>query len=78
MYIFLLDGDALGVNGTEIGIVEKADKEGFGGFLKGLDRLALPSICSVFTSLVYAYFSYLASVSTVIYDYSAVAVLTSR
>jgi hypothetical protein len=36
------------VDGAEICIVEKIDKESFGGFLQGHDGLALPSAGAVF------------------------------
>jgi hypothetical protein len=39
----LLDSDALGVNGTEICIVEEVDKERFCGLLQRLNSLTLPS-----------------------------------
>jgi hypothetical protein len=39
----LLDGDALGVNGAEICIVEEVDKERFCGLLQRLNSLTLPS-----------------------------------
>jgi hypothetical protein len=43
LYVLLLDGDALGVNGTQICIVEEIDKERFCGLLQRLDSLTLPS-----------------------------------
>jgi hypothetical protein len=46
--IFLLYGDAFGVDGAEIGVVEEVDEEGFGGLLQGYDGLTLPSIGAVF------------------------------
>ena len=33
LYVFLLDGNTLGVNRAKIGIVEETDEESFGGFL---------------------------------------------
>jgi hypothetical protein len=43
LYVLLLDGDALGVDGAQIRVVEEVDEEGFGGLLERLDSLALPS-----------------------------------
>jgi hypothetical protein len=37
------DCDTLGVNGTQVGIFEKSDKVGLGGFLKGKDSSRLES-----------------------------------
>jgi hypothetical protein len=41
--VLLLDGDALGVDGAKVRVVEQIDQEGFGGLLERLDGLALPS-----------------------------------
>lgn len=46
--VLLLYGNALGVNGAEVGVVEEVDEEGFGGFLEGDDGLTLPSVGAVF------------------------------
>jgi len=37
--VLLHDGDPLGVDGAQVDVLEEMDKEGLGGFLKGLDRL---------------------------------------
>ena len=37
------DGDTLGVDGTQVGVLEKANKVSFGGFLKGQDGRSLES-----------------------------------
>jgi hypothetical protein len=47
LYVLLLDGDALGVDGAEIRIMKEVDEEGFSGFLEGHDGLALPSAGTV-------------------------------
>jgi hypothetical protein len=44
LYVLLLDGDSFGMDGTQVRIVEEADKESFGGLLQRLDSLALPTI----------------------------------
>ena len=41
--ILLHDGHALGMDGTEIGVLEKMDQERLGGFLEGQDRMRLPA-----------------------------------
>jgi hypothetical protein len=41
--VFLHNGDPLGMNGAQIGILEKMDKEGFGCFLESLNCLGLPA-----------------------------------
>lgn len=41
--VLLHDGDTVGVDGTKIGILEKVDKEGFGGLLEGQNGVALPA-----------------------------------
>jgi hypothetical protein len=43
LYVLLLDSDALGMDGAQIGVVEEVDEESFGGLLERLDGLALPS-----------------------------------
>ena len=43
MDILRHDGDTLGVDGTQVGIFEKTDKVGFGGFLEGQDGRSLES-----------------------------------
>ena len=40
-YIFGHDGDALGVDGTEVGVLEEADQVSLGGLLQGLYGRAL-------------------------------------
>jgi hypothetical protein len=45
--VLLLDCDALGVDGTQIRVVEQADEESLGSFLQGCDCLALPSVGAV-------------------------------
>ena len=37
------DGNTLGVDGTQVGVLEKANKVSFGGFLKGQDGGSLES-----------------------------------
>ena len=37
-----LDGHALGMDSAEVGVFEEADEVGFGSFLEGQDRRALP------------------------------------
>ena len=39
VHVFLQDGDALGMDGAEVGVLEDTDDEGLGGFLEGLDGL---------------------------------------
>lgn len=46
LYILLLNGDTLGVNGAEVRIVEEADEESFRSLLQRLDSLTLPSVRS--------------------------------
>lgn len=41
--ILLHDGHALGMDGTEIGVLEKMDQKRLGGFLKSQDRMRLPA-----------------------------------
>lgn len=41
--IFLLDGDALGVNCAQVCVVEEIHQEGLGGFLQRKESLRLPS-----------------------------------
>ena len=41
VHVFLLDGDALGMDGAEVGVLEDTDDVGLGGFLEGLDGLRL-------------------------------------
>lgn len=48
LYVFLLYGDAAGVDGAQIGVVEEVHEEGFGGFLQRHDGLALPAVGAVF------------------------------
>jgi hypothetical protein len=43
LYILLLYGNALGVDGAQIRVVEEVDKESFSGLLERHDSLALPS-----------------------------------
>jgi hypothetical protein len=50
LHIFLLDSNALGVDGTQVGVVEKVDKEGLGGLLQGHDGLTLPAAGAVLAS----------------------------
>lgn len=45
--VLLLDGDALGVDGAEVCVVEEVDEEGFGCFLQGEEGLGLPSVGAV-------------------------------
>ena len=40
--VLLHDGDALGVDGAQVGVLEEVDEEGLGGFLQRQDRLRLP------------------------------------
>lgn len=47
LYIFLHDGDPLGMNRTQIGIFKQVYQEGLGCFLECLDGLRLPSIILV-------------------------------
>ena len=39
VHVFLLDRDALGMDGAEVGVLEDTDDVGLGGFLEGLDSL---------------------------------------
>ena len=41
------DGDALGVNGAQVGVFEETDQVGFAGFLKGHDGRALETQISL-------------------------------
>ena len=41
--VFWHDGDTLGVDGTQVGVLEKTDKVGLGGFLEGQDGGSLES-----------------------------------
>lgn len=41
LHVFLVDGLTLGVDGTEVGVLEKTDDVGLGCFLKRLDGLGL-------------------------------------
>jgi hypothetical protein len=43
LHILGLDGHPLGVNSTQVGILEQGDEVGFGSFLKGHDRRGLES-----------------------------------
>lgn len=42
LYVPLHDGDALGVDGTQVRILEEVHEEGFGGLLQRKDCRALP------------------------------------
>lgn len=59
LYILLLDGDALRMDGAEVGVVEEADEESFGSLLQRLDSLTLPSVGSVLGRYSLGDFSYL-------------------
>ena len=39
VHVFLLDGDALGMDGAEVGVLEDTDDVGLGGFLESLEGL---------------------------------------
>ena len=39
VHVFLQDGDALGMDGAEVGVLEDTDDVGFGGFLESLEGL---------------------------------------
>ena len=41
--VFWHDSDTLGVDGTQVGVLEKTDKVGLGGFLEGQDGGSLES-----------------------------------
>ena len=47
LHVLLLDSNALGMDGAQVGVVEKVDKEGLGGLLQGHDGLTLPAAGSV-------------------------------
>jgi hypothetical protein len=55
--IFLHNGNPLGMNGAQIGILEKMDKEGFGGFLKSLNCLRLPAHTFALRTIIKSNFS---------------------
>lgn len=48
LYVFLHDCDALGVNGTQVRVVEEVDEEGLCCFLQGSNGLGLPPVGAVF------------------------------
>ena len=39
VHVLLLDGDALGMDGAEVGVLEDTDDVGLGGFLESLEGL---------------------------------------
>ena len=39
VHVLLQDGDALGMDGAEVGVLEDTDDVGLGGFLESLDGL---------------------------------------
>lgn len=47
LYVFLLYGDALGVDSAKVCVVEEVHEEGFCGFLEGYNGLTLPPIGAV-------------------------------
>jgi hypothetical protein len=47
LHVLLLDSNALGVDGAQVGVVEEVDEKGLGGFLQGDDGLALPAAGAV-------------------------------
>jgi hypothetical protein len=60
LYVLLLDGNAFGVDGAQVRVVEDADQESFSGLLQRLDGLTLPPVgAASFGSLVLANLTYL-------------------